>query len=325
MVVVLVSGSAPKAPASRTVGRLGRVLARMLVGVVLLSSGSLACRAEAPSDVYYVRLISVDHHGGPHVPEERVHAIVRRSLDVAPSFSPAERDQRSRGGSGTILAASLEYRELPDPDERGRDLLVRLAIETPRDLVDQLGDEGLDATVLLERSSGDVELADDLQLAADRLARILQARTDLARRSPGVVVTLLDDPDPQLVGLALEWLRDHPDDGPAIGLPERVAELINHPDADVRLLAIETIGAIGGPEHVDVLLDRIELNDASQVARTYEALARLGGAEARSFLEFAVRNEDEPERREAAERALQRLDGHSDASLIERVSGRGHR
>jgi hypothetical protein len=273
--------------------------------VVLLGGvGSLGCRSEAPSDVYYVRLTSVDHHGGPHVPEERVHAILRRSLEAAPSFSPAERDQRSGGGSGTILAASLEYRELPNPDERGRDLLVRLAVETPRDLVDELGGEGLDATVLLERPAGDVDLGDDLQLAADRLARIIQARTDLARRSPGVVAALLDDPDPQLVALTLEWVRDHRGDPSAFGMPERVAELINHPDGDVRLLAIETIGVI---------------------ARTYDALARLGGSEARTFLEFAARNEDEPERRDAAERALQRIDGHSDASLIEQARGRGHR
>jgi hypothetical protein len=291
----------------------------------LLGLGSLGCRGGEPAmDVYYVRLTSVDHHGGPHVPEDRVHAILRRSLDVAPSFSPAERDQRSGGGAGTILAATIEYRELPDPDEQGRDLLVRLAIETPRDLVDELGGEGLDATVLLERV-GDADLGDDLQLAADRLARIVQARTDLARRSPGTIAALLDDPDPQLVALTLEWVRDHRDEPPAVAMRHRVTELINHPDADVRLLAIETIGMIGGPEDVGVLLERIELNDAAQVARTYDALAHLGGAEARTFLEFAVRNEDEPERQHAAERALQRLDGHSDASLIERVRGRGHR
>jgi hypothetical protein len=307
-------------PRPRALAKVGRLAVALWLG----SLGVIGCRAEPAPDVYYVRLTSVEHHGGPHVPEERAHAIIRRSLDAAPSFSPAERDLRSRGGSGTILAASLEYRELPDPDERGRDLLVRLAIETPKDLVDELGDEGLDATVLLERSSGEVDLGDDLQLAADRLARILQARIDLARRAPGAVVALLEDPDPQLITIGLAWVRDHRDEAPG-DLPDRVAELINHPDADVRLLAIETIGAIGGPEHAAVLLDRIELNDANQVARTYEALAQLGGSEARTFLEFAVRNEDEPERRDAAERALQRLDGHSDASLIDRVMERGHR
>ncbi len=295
---------------------------------VALVLGLLACRADPQADVYYVRLTSVDHHGGQHLPEERVHAIVRRALDSADSFDPAERDQRSGGGSGTILAASLEYRELPESGGRGgRDLLVRLAIETPRELAGELGSEGLDVTVLLERESGDVDLADDLQLAADRLTRIVQARTDLARRSAGVVATLLDHEDPELVALTLEWVRDHPDEPMAMAdrTADRTAELINHPDPDVRLLAIETIGEIGGARHVSGLLEQLELNDGDQVARAYNALAGLGGAEARTFLEFAARNEDEPDRQRAAERALQRLDGHSDASLIERMTERGHR
>lgn len=287
--------------------------------------GVLGCRSEPVDDTYYVRLTSVDDHGGSHVPEERVHAILRRSLEAAPSFAPAERDQRSGGGAGTILAASLEYRELPDPDAQGRDLLVRLAIETPRDLVEELGGEGLDATVLLEREADDVDLGDDLQLAATRLARIVQARTDLARRSPGAVDRLLADADPQLVALTLDWVRDHPDDASAQAAVDRATDLIKDADADVRLLAIETVGAIGGPEHVGVLLERIELNDPGQVQRAYDALAQLGGPEARTFLEFAVRNEDEPDRQHAAERALQRLDGHSDASMFDGVRGRGHR
>ncbi|MFV8756416.1 HEAT repeat domain-containing protein [Nannocystaceae bacterium ST9] len=298
-------------------------LARL--AVLALALGSIGCRSEPPTDTYYVRLTSVEDHGGQHVPEERVHAILRRALEGAASFEPAERDLRSGGGSGTVLAASLEYRELPDPDDRGRDLLVRLAIETPRDLVDELGHEGLDATVLLERESGDVDLDDDLQLAADRLARIVQARTDLARRTPGKLAALLRDDDPQLIALTLEWVRDHADEGDALAEADRVAELINHVDQDVRLLAIETLGAIGGPQHVAALLERLELNDADQVARAYDALARLGGGEARTFLEFAARNEDEPDLQRAAVRALRRLDGHSDASLIERVRGRGHR
>jgi HEAT repeat protein len=75
----------------------------------------------------------------------------------------------------------------------------------------------------------------------------------------------------------------------------------------VRLLAIETIGLIGGPEHVPALLARIQLADTPQVSRAYDALASLGGPEATGFLEFAARNEDEPDRRKAAQQALRRV------------------
>lgn len=301
-----------------------RSLRRCLAPLALALTVVAGCRGEAPRDVYYVRLVSVDPHEGPTLPEERVHAIVRRSLDQSITFDPAERDQRSGAGSGTILAATFEYRELPRGHAEGRDLLVRLAVETPRELVEPLGPEGLDATVLLEREAGDVELDDDLQLAADRLARILQARTDLARARPGQLAALLDSGDAELVATGLNWLRDHPDASEAPEQLERTLALLDHADADLRLLAIEALGAIGGPEQVAALLDRIELHDGDQVARAYEALARLGGPEARRFLEFAAANEDEPSRQAAAERALQRLEGHS-ASLIEQVRGRGHR
>lgn len=302
-----------------------RSLRRCLAPLALVLAWSVVgCRSEAARDVYYVRLVSVDANDGPALPEERVHAIVRRSLDHAITFDPAERDQRSGAGSGTILAATFEYRELPRGHAEGRDLLVRLALETPRELVEALGPEGLDATVLLEREAGDVALDDDLQLAADRLARILQARTDLARGRPGQLAALLDERDAELVATGLNWLRDHPDGPEAAEQLERTLALLDAPDPDLRLLAIEALGAIGGPEQVAALLERIDLHDGDQVARAYDALARLGGPEARRFLEFAAANEDEPSRQAAAERALQRLEGHS-ASLIEQVRGRGHR
>src|SRR5690606_20847659 len=118
-------------------------------------------------------------HGGPKLPDERVHAIVRRSLERSPSFTPAERDQRS-GGRKDTLVATFEYRELPDPTDHGRDLLVRLDVEPPEQLAARLGPEGLDVTVLLEREAGQPALATDLQLATDRATAVLQARTDLA-------------------------------------------------------------------------------------------------------------------------------------------------
>jgi hypothetical protein len=302
-----------------------RSLRRRLAALALaLASSVVGCRGEPERDIYYVRLVSVDANDGPALPEERVHAIVRRSLDQSLTFDPAERDQRSGAGSGTILAATFEYRELPRGHGEGRDLLVRLALETPRELVEALGPEGLDATVLLAREAGDVELDDDLQLAADRLARIVQARTDLARGQAGRLAALLDSGDPELVATGLTWLRDHPDAPEADEQLERTLVLLDAGDVELRLLAIEALGAIGGPEQVAALLERIDLHDGDQVARAYDALARLGGAEARRFLEFAAANEDEPNRQAAAERALQRLEGHS-ASLSEQVRGRGHR
>lgn len=282
------------------------------------------CREPAPQP-FRVQVVSIDAHGGPTLPDDRVRAIVRRSLERSPSFVHAERDQRS-GGRKDPLLATLEYRELPDATDHGRDLMVRLNVEAPEQLVERLGPDGLDVTVLLEREAGEADLAADLQLATDRATTILQARTDLALGSSGTVDRLLRSDDPELLKLTLEWIRSHADDPEAAGAADRVTELINHDDEDLGLLALDTIGHIGGPQHVPAVLERIRLNNTPQVNRAYDALAQLGGPEAEGFLQFAARNEDEPDRRAAAQRALQQV---ADSDMVgpsrRRHPTRGHR
>jgi hypothetical protein len=290
------------------------------LAVLVIGLGS-GCR-EPAAQPFKLQVVSIDAHGGPKLPEDRVHAIVRRSLERSPSFTPAERDQRSGGRKDTLLA-TLEYRELPDATDHGRDLMVRLNVEPPEQLASRLGPAGLDVTVLLEREAGEADLATDLQLATDRLTTILQARTDLALETPGTVDRLLRSIDPDLVILALEWIYTHGDQ-PEAAAADRVAELINHDDEQVGLLALDTIGRIGGPQHVPAVLERIRLTDTTQVSRAYEAIAALGGPEAQGFLQFAARNEDEPDRRAAAQRALQRV-ADSDMVGQSRRPTRGHR
>jgi hypothetical protein len=302
---------------------IGFVWALGSIGVV---GGVGGCNSSDPQS-FALRVIAIDTHGGPALPEDRVRAIVRRSLEHAPSFVPAERDQRSGTTHGDTLVASFEYRELPDASDHGRDLMVRLLVEVPESLAAELGPEGLDITVLLERAAGEADLAYDLQLATDRVATILQARTDLARRTDGTVARLLDSRDPDQMIMALEWIRGHEQHHQARSAADRVAALLEHDDDRVALLAIECIGQIGRAEHVAALLGRIQVADTDQVNRAYDALARLGGPEAEGFLEFAARNEDEPVRRAAAERALQSVAESAivDPSGRSRLPNRGHR
>lgn len=291
-----------------------------------VGSSLVGCKPREPQS-FALRIISIDTHGGPALPEDRVRTIVRHSLEHSPSFVPAERDQRSGTTHGDTLVATFEYRELPDATDHGRDLMVRLLVEVPESLAHELGPEGLDITVLLERAAGEADLAYDLQLATDRVATILQARTDLARGTEDTVARLLDAHDPDQVILALEWIRGHGQHPQAQAAAARVAQLLEHRDARVSSLAIECIGEVGGPEHVAALLARIQVGDTDQVNRAYDALARLGGPEAEGFLQFAARNEDEPVRRAAAERALQRV---AESAIVDprghgRLPNRGHR
>jgi hypothetical protein len=291
--------------------------------VTVLGSG---CKEREP-ETFQVRVISIDAHGGPALPEDRVQAILRRSLEHSPSYAPAERDQRSGGKHGDTLFATFEYRELPDATDHGRDLMVRMTVETPESLGGGLGPEGLDVTVLLEREAGQADLSADLQQATDQVATVLQARTDLARGTDGAVRRLLASEDRDLLMLALHWVRTHPRRGEAQAAADQVVELLDHEDQQVGLAAIQTIAEVGGPQHVSAIVDRIALADSEQASSAYAALARLGGPEAEGFLKFAARNEDEPVRREAALSALDQVAEPriSEAPRSSRLPNRGHR
>ena len=126
--------------------------------LLVLGTVEPGCRDVEPR-VFQVRLTAIDAHGGPSLSEDRVQAILRRSLERVPSFGPEERDRRSGRGHDEVLAASLEYRELPDAADNGRDLLVRMFIEPPEPLAAELGPDGLDVTVLLERKAGEADMA----------------------------------------------------------------------------------------------------------------------------------------------------------------------
>ncbi len=289
------------------------------IGFGLGLVGSAGCRdaSQTQDGRYQVRMVRVTDRsaGDEHVSRETVKQAVARAFAAQSSF------ELTAGDDG--LPAELWFAEQPGPGA-ARDLIVGLRLETPTDLGPRLGEDGLEANVLLERESGPTSLAQDLNLAVERAVGVLEARVGLARGEARRVNELLAASDPELVVLALEWIRDRRSPGDA----DSVAALLDHSDERVGLLAIEALGVIGGPEHVHGLLRGVRLSDPGQAHRAYEALARLGGPDAKAFLEFAARNEDEPERRQAATRALARLTDEG-SSVVEaqppQVPSRGHR
>ena len=155
---------------------------------------------------------------------------------------------------------------------------------------------------------------------------ILDARVALRRGEVARVPALLASQDPQLVLLALEWVRR---EGAAAMLPD-VLRALRHDHPDVVVAAMETVATIGGPEHVGAILHRAPLLQVASAFRLYETLGRLGGPEAEAFLGFARRNEEDPALRSAADRALQSArarpaapDGHG-ARRVEATFTRGH-
>jgi hypothetical protein len=122
----------------------------------------------------------------------------------------------------------------------------------------------------------------------------------LGSRGRPAALELLGADDSQLVVLALMWIRDHP----SRDVADAVAELLEHEDDTVALMAIECLGLVGTEAHAAALVRSLRLGDRAHAHRGYEALASLGGPHARGFLEFAARNEDDPSLAAAARRAL---------------------
>lgn len=138
-----------------------------------------------------------------------------------------------------------------------------------------------------------------LTSAAAAALAVLELRLELAAGRVEAAVALLQAEDPELRLLALEWARDHP----AAGLADAVAVQLEHEQAQVVLLALEVLAALGDERHARAVVRRAE-RSPGLAREAYRALGALGGPDAVGFLRFATANEDEPSLRAEAERAL---------------------
>jgi len=216
-----------------------------------------------------------------------------------------------------VLAVRAELSERRDAD--GMVVRLRFEMDVPPDLAGVLDE--LEATVEVSRAQGDSAIREDLPLAADRAATVLDAKVQLAR-TPRSAETFLRDPDAEIALVALDWVEAQRDRATA----PVVAEMLRHPDDRVMLRAVEVLGQVGTVAEVPELIAAARLNDRAHTGRLYEALATLGGPDAQGFLAFAARNEDDPALARLAERALdvaQRTVPPAEAPPI--TAGRGHR
>ncbi len=224
-------------------------------------------------------------------------------------------------GDGTELSARLSYEERRSED--GVPILrAYLLVEPDADLATALDAIGvaLDAHVELERRDQTIDLRRDLPIAVERALALLDAKITIARSTADEVALLLDDDDPEVVLIALDGVerrRLH-------ALDDRVHAVLDHDEERVAMRAVECLGVIGGPEHAPALLRAARLADRAHAFRLYEALAKLGGQHARGFLEFAARNEDDPELATRAEQALAQLEAQEPSTVLDPVA-RGHR
>lgn len=175
-------------------------------------------------------------------------------------------------------------------------LFLYVELEVPAALRRQFDVPAITARAQLD---GPVPSEAGLRAAAGAALEVLALRFALAGGDAEAAALLLRSEDPELVLLALEWTRDHPN--PL--LADAVALQVGHADLQVVKLALEVLAQIGEGRHASAVVRRVERWPA--LAREgYATLAVLGGPDAVGFLRFAAANEDDLELQREAERAL---------------------
>lgn len=260
-----------------------------------------------------------------HLQVGRVVTPETESFDVASAVQRAQAGTKHFGADHpTALEVVVSYALLSDADGYGV-LRVEIEAPTPDAFEADLGPT-LSATVELTRADGTLAPDRDLPDAVERAVAVLDARITLARGSDAQRRALLAAEDAEIVLLALEWITRQQ----ARRFADDVVVALESDSDRVRLAAVESLGRVGGPEHVAALIRRPRLRDQAHARRLYEALGQLGGDAAAGFLSFAVRNEEDQALADVAEAALRRASmsaGRPTVSVAEPTpeAGRGHR
>ncbi len=323
----------PRTPAEREIASVVEEAARAFEAgdgpAIEAAFGRLAARrAEAVGVLVHVLLDS---------PDERLRIVAARALaeleaaEAVEALAAALRADapgefahhllevlgqlRDPGAVGTLVEF-LARDELPADSllrETARASLVRLGGEEAVDallplLVAGGAGAGSAATALGQLGARKAVpfLADLLATAEDPELRMTAARA-LASLGPEGVRVLSDraTEDPASAAAALRGLAETRDPEFAPLVRDVLAA---SQDAEVRRTALRVLGAVGGPEDVALLAERIEDSptDAERIAATESLadLARTAGAPAIDLLERRLRDAPSPAERAAAARGV---------------------
>lgn len=260
------------------------------------SVGLFACDSVQQAGPHALRIERVQQRldDGGVLDESRLKLTVSAAIGEHAGLRVA-----SPGHRGPVLGAEVWFQEQVAEDG-GREIYLQAQLEVPADLRPVLG-AVIHATVILERDgASDGLLDEDVATATARSFAVLDTRLALARGDQEVVRGLLEVGDPELVILALEWIRENT---PA-EFAEDVVGLLAHHDERVTALAVECLGYAADEGMVGPIIRHARPMSRTQTREVYRALARLRGPEALGYLRFAAANEDDSLLREEAERSL---------------------
>jgi hypothetical protein len=220
--------------------------------------------------------------------EGSISAALQAALTDSAVFAPD-------GSPGAVVRGEAALMR-PSP---GEPWTLHVGIAVPDDLRPQFAVPAI--TAAAAAGKGPTRPSPEaLAAAVERAVAGLEAQCRLARGDIGGLEVLLDSGEPAQILVGLRYVADRE----AREHATRLLPLLRHDDPRVRMAALDVLGQVGTQDHAAAIVREAHRLDPGATREAYRALARLGGADAVGFLRFAAANEDEPELRGEAERAL---------------------
>lgn len=220
--------------------------------------------------------------------EQAMRAALQAALQASTTFAPAGAPGAPIRGEATLA-----------PEGAGERWTVWVTVEVPDELRSQFAVATISAAATV-RPAAERPGEEEVATAVKRAVAGLEAQCRLARDDLGGLDTLLSSGEPLQILVALRYVSDRR----ATAQADRLLPLLRSDDARVRSAVLDTLGAVGTGDHAAAIVREAHRLDPGATRAAYRALARLGGPDAIGYLRFAAENEDDPELRAEAERAL---------------------
>jgi len=296
---------------------LARAGVALLASLPALSASCSGCKPKAPRAVAPPRIVEVRlvDRTGPGSPLD-AGALQRRAAQV---LGEATGLAVTDGGmpEGGAFRLRVEVRAEAGPGEGGRPM-IRALVDVKLSPQGGAGLLGYEQTAIAERdreSAGVPDGGSPMQALAERaigdVLRGVGARVKLASSDARALTAALEGADDDLKLEALRVAGERH----LTALVPAIIPLLKSEDRDVRDRAVGTLAALGDARAVKPLTEVARFRDLTDLPMVLDALAAIGGDEARAYLEFVASGHENPEMRELARKALTYLEARARRDL----------
>jgi hypothetical protein len=298
---------------------------RRLIGRLALLGGLAGGCGDAGEEAWPTQLGDYAFAAGPAGAAQNVPSRAQAQLALSSALGSSPMYRPMLGEHEGELAEVLELDvSITEAGDHGGSWMVALELDSPELMRNRGAPEAFEVVLLVDlRPELDAEAASALALqsALGRGLSVLDAKSRLSLGTAEQASKLLGMPDTELRLLALNWIGTQGGSSDAAA----VEPLLRDRDPRIVEAALFALSRVGSSAHTTALIALSLSADGSIARQAYIALGEVGGVRARTYLEFAARNEDEPRRRRAAELALRSTKRAGEPATWGEETSRSHR